>query len=201
MTVALIAAGRFVTDSMAAEFGDIPPSFLPLGNKRLYVRQIELLRQYTDRIYISLPADYDAPDADIAALESLGATIIRSDRALSIGAAVSLCANIIGEYQGRLILLYGDTVIEESDLSNDGYSMHVAYDHQAWAPGPVGQAPQVVDGGRMMVSGLFSFSDIPLLLRSISLRRGDFIGALALYDAERGLTPATAGRWYDFGHV
>ncbi|UXC89787.1 hypothetical protein EGM87_12030 [Sphingobium sp. RSMS] len=201
MTVALIASGQFVNDGLAAEFGNIPPSFLPLGNRRLYMRQIELLRRYGERIYISLPDGYAVPEADEAALADLGVQIIRTDPALSIGAALSLCANIIGAYEGRLVVLYGDTLIEDSALPADAYSMHAAYDHQSWAAAPIGGEPMEAGEGRMVVSGLFSFSDIPLLLRSIALENNRFLRALVAYDRERSLTAAQDGQWYDFGHV
>lgn len=38
----VILSGQYVEQDLRAEFGQIPPSFLPVGNKRLYTYQIKI---------------------------------------------------------------------------------------------------------------------------------------------------------------
>lgn len=38
----LIMSGSYVQQELGAEFGSIPPSFLPLANKRLFKHQVSL---------------------------------------------------------------------------------------------------------------------------------------------------------------
>ena len=45
-------SGAFVGQELESEFGKIPPSFLPLGNKRLFQHQIKLAPEDVD-IFIS----------------------------------------------------------------------------------------------------------------------------------------------------
>ncbi|HFO7122236.1 TPA: hypothetical protein ACHKWC_005668, partial [Escherichia coli] len=56
----LINSAAYVNDDLRAEFGLLPPCFLPLGNRRLYHHQIESLRKAfpEEKIYLSLPEEY-----------------------------------------------------------------------------------------------------------------------------------------------
>lgn len=44
-SIGLITSGAFVNQELVAEFGLLPPSFLPLGVGRLYDMQIDSLRK------------------------------------------------------------------------------------------------------------------------------------------------------------
>ncbi len=51
----LINSAAYVNDDLRAEFGLLPPCFLPLGNRRLYHHQIESLRKaFPEEKYIYL---------------------------------------------------------------------------------------------------------------------------------------------------
>lgn len=54
----LITSGAYICQEFAAEVGIIPPSFLPVSNKRLYEHQISLLSSFDRDIYISLSDAY-----------------------------------------------------------------------------------------------------------------------------------------------
>ena len=52
----LIASAAYVNSEFQIEFGKLPPAFLPVGNRRLFERQIELLPvSYT---HLTLPTIY-----------------------------------------------------------------------------------------------------------------------------------------------
>ncbi|MEI9851640.1 MAG: hypothetical protein WDN24_13240 [Sphingomonas sp.] len=50
----LIMSGAYLNSEFTAEFGRLPPSFLPVGNKRLFRWQLDLLEHVSDRIVMSL---------------------------------------------------------------------------------------------------------------------------------------------------
>lgn len=47
----LITSAKYSFSDFTLEFGKIPPSFLPLGNKRLYEYQIELFKNFNQKIF------------------------------------------------------------------------------------------------------------------------------------------------------
>ena len=53
----LIMSGSYVQQELGAEFGSIPPSFLPLANKRLFKHQVSLGHD-GQAIYLVLPEDF-----------------------------------------------------------------------------------------------------------------------------------------------
>ncbi|AYC99593.1 hypothetical protein [Neorhizobium sp. NCHU2750] len=202
MTIALIASSAYVSQGLEAEFGRLPPSFLPLGSQRLFIRQIEDMSALASHVYLSLPDDFEIPPIDVERIERLGATIIRSDPMFSIGESIANCINAIGEYQQPLLILYGDTLVTGIELEDNFYSAHLASDAQNWAPAPIGGQPaEKQEGGRFVVSGLFSLNNVPALLQAIALSRGNFISALERYAEKTPLSMVTDGNWYDFGHV
>ena len=69
MTVTLITSASYVADELAAEFGALPPSFLPVGHNRLYDLQAAILGEGA---HLTLPASFDLPAADAERLAALG---------------------------------------------------------------------------------------------------------------------------------
>ena len=63
----LILSGAYITQELSSEFGSIPPSFLPLGNRRLFQQQLKLVPPGRV-IYMSVPDTYE---------------ILKDDRAVS----------------------------------------------------------------------------------------------------------------------
>ena len=53
--VFLITSGAYSNDEITSDFGLLPTSFLPVGHKRLLELQINLLKEFKGRAFISLP--------------------------------------------------------------------------------------------------------------------------------------------------
>ncbi|EOD6369589.1 hypothetical protein ACJ1IM_001717 [Campylobacter jejuni] len=51
----LITSAKYSFSDFTLEFGKIPPSFLPLGNKRLYEYQIELFKNFNQKFFYLYP--------------------------------------------------------------------------------------------------------------------------------------------------
>lgn len=91
----LIMSGAYVGQELESEFGRIPPSFLPLGNRRLFQHQVALAPQGV-KVYLSLPESYVVSEIDLQWLEQNQVTIIATPDGLSLGASLVAALNISG---------------------------------------------------------------------------------------------------------
>ena len=202
MKIAIIMSGAYVQADLLTEFGAIPPSFLPLGNRRLYSHQVSMLRDHCDSIYLALPSDYEQSCKDIEALEELNVKPILLEPSISICKAKSQVLETISKQVDQLIFLYGDTLFSSlNEIPKDCYSAHSAVDEYKWAPAPTNVNPGVNEESNLVVSGLFSFSDLTALKDALTNESSDITQALTKYDSSIPLTMTTKGDWYDFGHT
>lgn len=202
MRIGLIASGAFLPDSLSAELGRIPPCLVPLGSRRLLYRQYTEISKLVDKVYVSLPEGFDLHPEDRQQIEALGLTIISSDPTLRIGEAIANCVNDIGIYDAEIVVLYGDTVITGIEkFSRNAVSVHSSWGEYRWADLEDLFGSRARDHAQKTLSGLFAFSSIPNLLRSIIRAKGDFLSAIRLYDEQQSLSLVTDGDWFDFGHV
>lgn len=190
----LIISGQYVESELYAEFGKIPPAFLPLGNERLYVHQIGQLARSYGRVALTVPSDFLLDESDAATLAGLGVSVFRTGVGKSLGAAVKEGLALTG-VEGRIDILYGDTLVFEDELggtdwiavggSDEFYPWH--YDGEtesgeAWA-------------------GMFSFSSARALA-DILEQTQDFIAGVTRYGTDYArLERRSLKRWLDFGHV
>lgn len=206
----LITSGTYVSLEIAAEFGRIPPSFLPIGNRRLYTWQIEEIRRHSpdSRIVMSLPDDFRMDRTDQQALDTLGIEVARAPAHLSLGASLTyviLAANLI---RGGLAILHGDTLLFDFPLEQpDIVSVGVTQVYYPWADYEADNGrirfPETGETGtdRHVLTGAFHLSDVPLFLRGLAQSESKFLKALEFYSEQKGLEPISSGRWFDFGHL
>ncbi|RYF05510.1 MAG: hypothetical protein EOO78_00960 [Oxalobacteraceae bacterium] len=195
----LIASGAYVESELAAEFGRIPPAFLPVGNRRLYTYQIGQFGRLHERVCLTVPDDFRLDEADTLWLREHRVDVLRTTPGAALGAAVREFLEVVPPTgaAGPLDVLYGDTLItdplrEGSDWLAVGHTDEY-YDWYQEAPSS-GQP-----GGTW--TGLFSFADAGLLRTQLETT-DDFIAAVRAYDrAVGGLAHWTVSRWLDFGHV
>lgn len=210
MTVALITSGAYVTDELAAEFGRIPPSFLPVGNQRLFTLQAEKLKPNAQRIILSIPETFPLRSYDDAKLRGLGIEVIQVPEGLLLGESIVYALNVAGVHDCRLDLLHGDTLItpplpEGTDL----YSIHPSQSAYKWATcttNAIGEQKITTiyedETADFLLSGYFSFSSSTALIQSLLKARGNFVGGLNQYAEQNGLSPTKPdGDWLDFGHT
>jgi hypothetical protein len=202
MRIGLIASGAFLSDGLSAELGRIPPCLVPLGNDHLLYHQHSAIRNLADRLFVSLPEGFDLNPTDQKRIEELGIEILYSDPTLKIGESLANSINSIGLYDHELLILYGDTLISGVvSFPSDAVSVHPSWGEYSWAElgrvfGP--RSDQYLD---MTLSGVFSFSSVPQLLRSIVRAKGDFLDAICLYNKAVEVQLINTGDWFDFGHV
>ena len=194
----LIASGDYCSQEFSSEFGVMPPSFLPVGNCRLFEKQVHVFDS-DDLIYLSLPECFEIELSDSKKLQELGVEIIRVPEGLSIGESISYCINVTCEHGNIIEVSYGDTLIEAVDTYqkdlvavaeiDDNYDWHLV--DQKWGSGE-GKA----------IAGFFRFSNSSELVKAITHSSGDFIAALYIYSSEyKQLETYESNVWLDFGHV
>lgn len=210
MRTVLVTAAAYSGAELTADFGRIPPAFLPVGNRRLYAHQHATLADRFDRILLSLPADFALEVHDRDRLAEMGVEVVRVPVDLDLPSSI---LHVIAECDvdaGSVAILHGDTLIFGIDYSaSDCVSVAEADDLYAWAGCDVADG-HITDvfpvtassiGTVPVLSGFFCFADINLLVFSLAASRGDFLGALRRYTAKRPLRALGSNRWLDFGHV
>ncbi|MBF4424300.1 capsular biosynthesis protein [Vibrio anguillarum] len=204
----LIMSGAYVGQELESEFGRIPPSFLPLGNRRLFQHQVALAPQGL-KVYLSLPESYAISEIDSQWLEQHQVTIIATPDGLSLGASLVAALNISGHsLNAPLHILYGDTLFNQLPVGDDIVSVSTAKDSYNWAVLTNDEVDWLQDANTPMnsesqriIDGYFKFSRPRELVRSITQSEWQFIAGLNRYHKNVGLSAVNSIGWLDFGHV
>lgn len=208
--VGLILSAAYVDQELSAEFGPLPPCFLPVGDRRLYALQVERMAGL-EALYLTLPAGFETPAADRAWLEAAGVRLLFIEEGLSLGESLVRAMEAVGPLAGDLIILHGDTLAAPASAPGDSLGVSAETDEYAWAQVAQTQGRvtrlSVVDAagageeGACVVCGVFRIADPGLLATHITAAEGDFIRGLNAYALDRPLRAEAAPDWLDFGHV
>ena len=207
----LITSAAYVDPELVAEFGQIPPAFLPLGVSRLYEAQI-LRFGGGAPIHLTIPAGFSPPPYDQRRLAELGVTLVPVPEGLRLGDSIVFAINSIAASPGPVMILHGDTLIEDMPASSgDEIAVHDEGDDYSWAAvdlaGDRVTRLEVVAGGtahessRPVACGYFAFSDSLALVSAIARARGNFIAGINLYAETRAVQAKRVTGWRDFGHI
>lgn len=207
----LIASGAYLQDEFVNEVGLLPPSFLPIGNKRLYEYQIELLKEANLKnlkIYISIPFSYELSGFDESRLLELGVQVLKVPDGLSLGNSILYCWNASAEHHSALTLLHGDTLFLNGNYGHrDAISVHPnkGFYKRAKFGRTATALEQVHDEWSndcdQVISGFFSFSEPLLFMKSLVESNSDFVQAIVNYHSQVPLSLVSGGEWLDFGHI
>lgn len=213
-SIGLITSGAFVNQELVAEFGLLPPSFLPLGVGRLYDMQIDSLRKNsteTSPLYMTVPESFDVPAYDIQRLNEKGVTLLPVPDDMQLGEAIVYAINVINAYNTGVRILHGDTVLGQIPSYLDVVSGHVEGDDYSWAA--IKHSDNVIvsletfeatseqNTENPVACGYFAFSSGAELVRAISQARGRFIDGINNYLQRRPMKMEKIQDWYDFGHI
>ncbi|MGI2258557.1 capsular biosynthesis protein [Shewanella sp. GXUN23E] len=202
----LITSAAFVASELQSEFGPLPPSFLPVGNKRLFHHQLARIPA-GERILLTLPEGFSPGPYDSRALADRGVELLYLPTRLSLGESIVFALNLI-EFDPKepLFILHGDTLFGELPRQADLLGLSQVEDNYEWAEydPEAGLLHKFQSGepprSELIANGFFSFSAPKTLIRQIIMAGWDFIGGLNGYIREKGLTPWQQDEWYDFGH-
>jgi len=204
----LILAGAYVAQELRSEFGAIPPSFLPLGNRRLFQHQLKLVPSGKS-VYMSIPETYNVSDVDKKWLQDNLVELIEIPVGLSLGESLVSTLNMIEQPLDKsLHVLFGDTLLKNLPEGDDLIATAKVTDNYDWS---IVDGDKInwlsdqngdLDGGQKnVVCGYFKFSQPRTLIRSITKAKWDFLAGMNYYHAKVGLSPAPIDNWLDFGHV
>ena len=207
----LISSGAYVVHSLISEVGNIPPSFLPIGNKRLYEYQVELLEGLNDDIYLSIPESYELSPFDKAKLYELSVNIIEVADGISLGASLVYSWLSTGKKYENLVVLFGDTLFSDLNVikykNSNAFSVH--HNKGLYSRATLesinaidkGLSNQLITDDSLVISGLFSFLKPHVLMQSIIKNDNNFISGLSQYKNNNHFHVDMDGKWYDFGHL
>lgn len=208
----LIMSGAVVGQELATEFGPLPPSFMPVGTRRLYELQLDALAG-AGAVRLVLPETFCVPPHDARRLAERGVEILPVPEGLRLGEALAYAINAVGAGEGPVHVLHGDTLIEGAPLDRHDVIVGAPRTNEyAWAEMKLGHDGQVIGletsqageaghEGWPIAAGYFGFSSSLALLRSLTRMRGDFIAGVNHYLGERRVEHVQADAWLDFGHL
>lgn len=189
----LITSAAYINDELQSEFGKIPPTFLPLQNKRLYEHQIHLLNKLGDKIHFSLPNNFVMNNYDNYLLRNDNIGIIYINPDISLRDSVLLALESIDDSNESLLILHGDTLFSSLPDKIDSVFISHSYDNYNWGR----LSNEEID---LVYSGLFWFESkmnfIDILKKSSS-----FIEAVENYNLRKKLNFQYIDNWFDFGHI
>lgn len=210
--ITLVTSAAYVNAEMTAEFGKLPPAFLPLGTRRLIEQQKEQIGTLdTDDLYLSLPENFHVSAKDAELLAELGVEVIPVPEGLSLGNSVLHCLRYLC-VTGPVRILHGDTLLdgEGSKEHNLWATSHVANGY-SWGYAFVddGRIVGVAQDGQStaeeqltdVLIGYFTFSDGASLSRALQYSNGDFLTALSRYAMQHDVRALPFESWSDCGHL
>ena len=191
----IITSAAYVSDEIGVEIGNIPPSFLPIGNKRFYELQFESLRSnFNEKIFLSIPVSYRLTNYDRERINYLGINLICVPEELSLSESVLYVINSIGIYDDPVKILHGDTYLKDYPQDLDCIAISSSDDNYNWESEEYQLSNDVW-------CGFFAFSDIKLFIKFLTLNRINFVEAVRSYQLIINFTFFYAADWLDIGHV
>lgn len=193
----LIASAAYIGHELAAEFGEIPPCMLPLGNKPLFEWQVNALRKSFpgERLVLSLPQSYEASTGNASILSDLEIQIVDVPDGFTLAESLLFVINTVGDDSSLLRILHGDTVIEDFPSAYDVVAVASTQTDYAWEIEKFDSQEEIV------WCGYFSFASARLFTKYLALARGDFVAAVRSYDCQGRLERYFTTQWFDLGHI
>ena len=188
----VILSAQYVGESLRAEVGDLPASFVPLANRRLYAYQVETLRQAFPKrpILMTLPEDFRVSEAERIWMSEQGVDLVTLDEVRSTGEELAeVLARHCPQGKGITFLLGGClplTVPRESD-------MICVFETDLEPLLPV----ETYGAERDLVwAGLFSVSQPEMLAHCLSEESLDYFRAIKRYSFGQKIAHSRVERCY-----
>lgn len=202
-----ITSAKYVNPELQSEFGKIPPSFLPLGGKRLYEYQAKLFENSREKIVLSLPESFEISKSDKKKLDFLGVTILQVPDGLSLGESVVYCVNMNLPLDQSLQILHGDTYLENIRMEINSLSVAKVDSNYDWTYLAQNNIPEFEiknnfkDINNFILCGYFNIEKPYIFIQSIVKMKYSFIEGLKLYSKSYAFEVVENKSWLDFGLV
>lgn len=207
----LVMSSAYIGAELTAEFGNLPPAFLPVGTARLY--EYQLARIAAGRtVHLTIPEGFEPAPEDRARLDALHVSLLVIPEGMQLGEAIVYAVNSIGEPDQPLRILHGDTLIDDLPTeATDIIAVADITDGYSWAQvevdaGRIVALETIVAGSehvpdRPVATGFFAFASRTAFVRALTRARGDFVQGTNFYGRDRPLYPLRVASWFDFGHA
>lgn len=200
----IIMSAAFIDAELQSEFGHLPPSFLPLGNKRLYSRQVNCKRG-DEKVFLTIPNTYRLDEYDKTELNRLNINVLEIHDGIALGASL-LQAIILAnpKTDENLNILFGDTLIDEFPQESNSIGIAEIKDDYGWAKAEEIMSVDATNqnsAGINIFAGFFSIANHRSLLESLVLANFNFINSLKVYAERNKCRFDYNNSWLDFGHV
>lgn len=206
----LITSAAYVGEEIQAEFGPIPPAFLPIGSAYLVQHQLRYLRDRYHK-FISLPTDFELSATQLRLLEKEEVRVVRVNPEKSLGLSVFQAILEFG-LGSPLEILHGDTlVVTVPSSQTDAVSVDAVTEQYKWGLVSTSQdrvaevhdaaASQNLTENSQMLSGYFFFEDTLKFLRCLTRHDFSFVRAINDYAQERAVLAQRGVETLDCGHL
>jgi len=191
----LIASGSYCREDISVEIGSLPPSFLPVGNKRLFELQKQALQHFDEEIWLSLPEGFEVPVFDMIKLEALSFKLIFVPQNLTLCESIAFCIERINP-ASLLRILWGDTNYGHLPIEYlDTIAVGEPADDSNW-----GYINKDIVGEGKVITGYFCFSRVDKLLQYLKENTEDITAVLNKYCLNVNTKIINTKEWQDFGH-
>ena len=193
----IINSAAYVIPEFQSEFGKIPPSMLPLGNKKLIEHQVESLLAYFpgEPVILSLPASFEDSMMEIGGGILSKLEVVFVPDFFTLSESILYILNVQEAYKETVRLLHGDTLFSDYPQSSDIISVSDSIGEYSW------ELDSDDTESKLVWSGFFSFSSRSMLIKSLALSKGNFVDAVKYYRANIGMVSVVVNEWYDLGHI
>ncbi|XAK34612.1 capsular biosynthesis protein [Campylobacter coli] len=203
----LIMSSAYCSADFELEFGKIPPSFLPLGNKRLYEYQVGLFRELNEVIILTLPQSFQVSRYDFLKLKSLGVKILYIPDSLQLGEALIYAINMNSPIDESIYILYGDTYFNSISYLKNHLVVSKVKENYKWAylfdkkVLNYNTKEKDLEDCELVLSGFMNIEYPYFLIKCILDNKYSFIDGIKDYSKVYAFSIIQNNSWLDFGLI
>lgn len=198
----IILSGQYVEQDLRAEFGEIPPVFLPVGNKRLYNYLIDNIRKNNPngKICITIPENYEINDWDRDSLIGLNVSLLKVNESFSLGQSLAFALSSLNALEEGVLIYYGDTLLYKA-LNKIDYNKNIIFT----ANTEYNYLWHQIDKGpldtQLIFCGVLSIAKPIELIQYLISTHFNFESTLKKYYEKNEFEYEKRDDWLDFGHL
>ncbi|MCR8686262.1 capsular biosynthesis protein [Campylobacter sp. 1569] len=203
----VIMSSAYCSSDFDLEFGKIPPSFLPLGGKRLYEYQINLFKNLKDKIILTVPQDFHINQYELKKISSLNVELFYIPSNFSLSEALIYVINMNSPIKENLYILYGDTYFDFLEFDDNSLVVSKAKENYRWEylfnKNKLNYKIKnnLKRENKLVLSGFISIKKPYFLIKCIIESQYSFIEGLKKYSDKYSFECYINNSWLDFGLI
>ncbi|EAH7838113.1 MULTISPECIES: aminoglycoside phosphotransferase family protein [Campylobacter] len=203
----IIMSSAYCSTDFELEFGKIPPSFLPLGNKRLYEYQIGLFRGLNESIILTLPRSFQISKYDFLKLKSLSVEILYIPDNMKLAEALIYTINMISPINDSIYILHGDTYFSSIQSLKNYLVVSKVKENYKWAylfekeVLKYNIKNDIAEDHELVLSGFMNIEYPYFLVKCLLDNNYSFVDGLREYSKTYTFSVVQDDSWLDFGLI